>query len=259
MAVADSYSTAQDTALVQAAPGVLANDTDADANPLTAILDTTVTQRQPDAQRQRRLHLHPDAGYSGPDSFTYHATDGTADSNVVTVSLTVSRLPATTPSSSAVASYVTFGDPAKLDLGQFTIETWFKQTGRGTPNTRARAGSPSCRSDPRRPGGRWARCRRQLILGINTGTANVIAADFEANAGGANQPISGTTMVTQNVWHHAAATFNGTSLGALPRRQPRGDRLAGRRASLGFDPARRPRHDDHLERNRHRPLPGCDR
>ena len=33
------------------------------------------------------------------------------------------------------SSYVTFGDPDKLDLAQFTIETWFKKTGTGTPNT----------------------------------------------------------------------------------------------------------------------------
>ena len=43
VAVADSYSTPQNTALVQAAPGVLTNDTDADSNPLTAVLDANVT------------------------------------------------------------------------------------------------------------------------------------------------------------------------------------------------------------------------
>ena len=31
----------------------------------------------------------PTTGYSGPDSFTYKANDGTADSNTVTVALTV--------------------------------------------------------------------------------------------------------------------------------------------------------------------------
>ena len=39
----------------------------------------------------------------------------------------------------------------------------------------------------------------------------MIAADFEANPGGQNYPISGTTPITMNVWHHAAATYNGTS------------------------------------------------
>src|SRR5262249_41723268 len=38
VAVNDSYSTNEDTALTVAAPGVLANDSDADGNPLTAVL-----------------------------------------------------------------------------------------------------------------------------------------------------------------------------------------------------------------------------
>ena len=33
----------------------------------------------------------PAANYNGPDSFTYKANDGTADSNVATVTLTVNR------------------------------------------------------------------------------------------------------------------------------------------------------------------------
>ena len=37
----------------------------------------------------------PTTGYSGPDSFTYHANDGTADSNIVTVSLTVNAAAST--------------------------------------------------------------------------------------------------------------------------------------------------------------------
>ena len=33
--------------------------------------------------------IPPTAGYTGPDSFTYQANDGTANSNTATVSLTV--------------------------------------------------------------------------------------------------------------------------------------------------------------------------
>ena len=40
VAVADSYSTNEDTALTVAAPGVLANDTDVDGGTLTAVLGT---------------------------------------------------------------------------------------------------------------------------------------------------------------------------------------------------------------------------
>ena len=43
----------------------------------------------------------PTAGYTGPDSFTYKANDGTADSNTVTVSLTV-----TAPGSSLAGQWL---------------------------------------------------------------------------------------------------------------------------------------------------------
>ena len=48
------------------------------------------------------------------------------------------------------------------------------------------------------------------ILGIND-TADVIAADFEDTATGLNHPVSGVTPITKNVWHHAAATYDGTT------------------------------------------------
>jgi VCBS repeat-containing protein len=95
VAIADSYSTAQDTALVQAAPGVLANDTDADSNPLTAVLVTNVSHGILSLAANGGFTYTPTTGYSGPDSFTYKANDGTIDSNTVTVSLTVTAPAAT--------------------------------------------------------------------------------------------------------------------------------------------------------------------
>ncbi len=94
VAVADSYSTPQNTGLTVTAPGVLTNDTDADSNPLTAILDANVTHGTLALNANGGFTYTPTAGYTGPDSFTYHANDGTANSNIVTVSLTVT-VPAT--------------------------------------------------------------------------------------------------------------------------------------------------------------------
>ena len=70
-----------------AAPGALANDTDAESNPLTAVLNTTVGHGTLTLNANGSFSYTPTAAYTGPDSFTYHANDGTANSNTATVSL----------------------------------------------------------------------------------------------------------------------------------------------------------------------------
>ncbi|TLM73962.1 MAG: tandem-95 repeat protein, partial [Actinobacteria bacterium] len=89
VAVGDSYSTAEDTTLTIAAPGVLTNDTDVDGDPLDAVLDTDVSNGTLTLNADGSFTYVPDADWNGSDSFTYHANDGTADSNVVTVDITV--------------------------------------------------------------------------------------------------------------------------------------------------------------------------
>ena len=102
VAVADGYSTPQDTAKVVAAPGVLGNDSDADVgDSLTAVLVADVGHGTLALATNGGFTYTPTGGYSGPDSFTYKANDGTADSNTVTVSLTV-----TAPGSSSGGSVV---------------------------------------------------------------------------------------------------------------------------------------------------------
>jgi hypothetical protein len=88
----DSYSTSEDTPLITAAPGVLGNDTDADSNPLTASLVLGPTNGSLTLNANGSFTYTPAANYNGPDSFTYKANDGTTDSNVATVSLTVNAV-----------------------------------------------------------------------------------------------------------------------------------------------------------------------
>ena len=89
VAVGDSYITNEDTALTVAAPGVLGNDTDMDGNPLTAHLVDTPNHGTLTLNANGSFTYTPAPDYAGPDSFTYQANDGEADSNVATVSLTV--------------------------------------------------------------------------------------------------------------------------------------------------------------------------
>ena len=89
VAVNDSYSTNEDTTLTVAAAGVLGNDTDAEGDPLSAILVSGPAHGSMTLNANGALSYTPLFNYFGPDSFTYKLNDGQADSNVATVSLTV--------------------------------------------------------------------------------------------------------------------------------------------------------------------------
>ncbi len=111
----------------------------------------------------------------------------------------------------AAGAYVTFGQAIGLSTQNFTVETWFKRTGTGTPNTTGTGGINLIplltKGAPEADG---SNVDANYILGIQSGS-DVIAADFEEGTGsdapGLNHPLVGTTAITLNVWHHAAATF----------------------------------------------------
>ena len=89
------YTTLEDTQLtVSAADGVLANDTDADGGPnaLTAVLDTDVSDGTLVLNADGSFTYDPDADFNGTDSFTYTVFDGLADSNIATVTLTITAV-----------------------------------------------------------------------------------------------------------------------------------------------------------------------
>jgi hypothetical protein len=85
----DEYFTTQSDNLSVDDPGVLLNDDDADGDPLTAILVDS-------SQATGLLFLAPDGsfeyepgGFIGVESFTYKANDGTQDSNIASITFTV--------------------------------------------------------------------------------------------------------------------------------------------------------------------------
>src|SRR5207248_651102 len=85
---ADSYATNEDTALTVAAPGVLGNDTDVDSATLTAILVSGPAHGTLTLNSNGSFGYTPAANYNGSDSFSYKANDGELDSNAVTVAIT---------------------------------------------------------------------------------------------------------------------------------------------------------------------------
>ncbi|WP_027681687.1 Ig-like domain-containing protein [Rhizobium leguminosarum] len=87
---ADAYVLQKDQPLhVAAAGGLLANDTDAQQNPLKAKLGTGPQHGSLTLHDDGSFDYTPDAGYAGGDSFIYLANDGRADSGKATVTLTI--------------------------------------------------------------------------------------------------------------------------------------------------------------------------
>ncbi|MBE0699692.1 MAG: tandem-95 repeat protein, partial [Anaerolineaceae bacterium] len=89
VAVGDAYTTAEDSPLTIAAPGVLANDSDVDQQILTVSLVSSTAHGTLALNADGSFTYIPGANYNGPDSFTYQASDGQIQTPAVTVTLTV--------------------------------------------------------------------------------------------------------------------------------------------------------------------------
>ncbi|MDQ3580974.1 MAG: Ig-like domain-containing protein, partial [Pseudomonadota bacterium] len=89
----DAFAVAEDTGLNAPAPGVLGNDTDGTSDPLTAVLNTGVSNGMLTLNPNGSFTYMPVANFQGTDSFTYRANDGTVNStNPATVTITVSAV-----------------------------------------------------------------------------------------------------------------------------------------------------------------------
>ncbi len=102
IAVADTYQTPEDTPLVIAAPGVLANDEDEDDDALTAILEQSPAHGELQLSADGGFVYMPAADFYGADAFSYRADDGNLTSDIVEVTLTVTPVN-DSPTISAIA------------------------------------------------------------------------------------------------------------------------------------------------------------
>ena len=92
VAVDDAFAVDEDTSLNEPAPGVLGNDSDGTSDPLTAVLNTDVSNGTLTLNPNGSFTYTPDTDFQGTDSFTYRANDGTVNStNLATVTITVTR------------------------------------------------------------------------------------------------------------------------------------------------------------------------
>ena len=115
------------------------------------------------------------------------------------------------------SQYVTFGVGNELSSPTYTVETWFKRTGAGVGVTTGSGGIAS--AIPLITKGtsenETALVDINYFLGIDASSGRLIG-DFEEGAGGTspslNHPITGTTVIANDVWYHAAMTYDGTTL-----------------------------------------------
>jgi hypothetical protein len=113
------------------------------------------------------------------------------------------------------SAYVAFGNPAALGLPKFTLECWFRRDGSGTATSTGTGGVTALPLVTKGRAQSDGDVRdMNYFLGID-GADSVLVADFEEGATGAspglNHPVYGYTPVTRGTWHHAAATYDGTT------------------------------------------------
>lgn len=102
--------------------------------------------------------------------------------------------------------------PDALNASVFTLEAWFYRTGSGTMTS---TGTGGVNAAPLIAKGRGqadgSNVDTNYFLGIDS--SGRLVADFEEGAGqpspGLNHPVTGVTVISNNVWHHAAATYDG--------------------------------------------------
>jgi len=97
VAVDDGYFTGQSEFLSVPAPGVLGNDSDPDGDPFNAVLVSTTVHGALFLNGSGAFTYEPFPGFTGEDTFTYHATDGQANGNTATVTIVVNETANTAP------------------------------------------------------------------------------------------------------------------------------------------------------------------
>src|SRR5437016_3945339 len=108
---------------------------------------------------------------------------------------------------------VTFGSAAGTGAGglgaqDFTLELWFMRTGSGVTTSTGTGGVtavPLVTKGTAQADG--SNVDMNYFLGIEP-TTRVLTADFEDMNNGLNHPVRGKTAICDNVWYHAAATYD---------------------------------------------------
>ena len=128
VAVNDAATTNEDTAVLI---NVLANDRDPDNDVLTVRLASGPSNGTVTANADGSLTYTPNANFNGVDSVTYQINDGTVDSNLATVTITINPVndpPSFTPGPNQTV---------REDAGPQTVSGWATNISAGPPDEAA--------------------------------------------------------------------------------------------------------------------------
>jgi hypothetical protein len=112
------------------------------------------------------------------------------------------------------SDYISLGQAPSLGASTFTIEAWFRRDGAGVTTSTGSGGLVAVPLVTKGRGEADGNNRdMNYFLGIDG--SGRLAADFEEGSSspspGLNHPVTGTTVLSNDTWYHAAATYDGTS------------------------------------------------
>ena len=200
IAQSQSVSTVKNTPV-----GITLIATDPNNDPLTYSIVTQPAHGTITAGTTASRTYTPATDYTGPDSFTFKANDGTVDSNIATVSIAVNN-PGSggynyAPGFTATGSnYFDVTSTSSLQLSQFSVATWFKTSTDFSSEAfivnKGGIGSDSAGQNQN--------------YQISVSSTEQIKVGFET-ATGADFFVTSPTKYNDNQWHYAVVTYDGSS------------------------------------------------
>ncbi len=124
-----------------------------------------------------------------------------------------------------VDDHVTMGRAPALGLATFTVEAWVRRDGDGaTAGTGVGGLSLVPIAGKGRGEGDGSNVDCNYAFGF---VGDVLGADFEDMASGANHPVVGRTAIPRGEWHHVAASYDGTTWRLYVDGEPDGSASTG--------------------------------
>ena len=200
IAQSQSVSTVKNTPV-----GITLIATDPNNDPLTYSIVTQPTHGTITAGTTASRTYTPATDYTGPDSFTFKANDGTVDSNIATVSIAVNN-PGSggynyAPGFTATGSnYFDVASSSSLQLSSFSVASWFKTStnfgAEGFIVNKGGIGSDSA--------------GQNMNYQLSMSSTEQIKVGFETSSG-ADFFVTSPITYNDNQWHYAVVTYDGSA------------------------------------------------